>query len=477
MSGFWIALLGVGLGLYIATAWWHTRKPLPPGLKVTGPWRDASDSRLLLDETFIDADGQRHCRQQIADEWLRLIGQAQRLVMIDIFQFNDPDDSPPGCHRRVSFELLDALLARKREIPTLEIVLITDPINTAYGGHHASHLAKLRAAGAQVVVTRLSASRDPNPTWNALWRLAIRPWGNTTRNGWLPNPVGAGRVTLRSYLTALNLNANHRKTLVVDDGDGWRAMVSSANLDDSSSDYRDLALTLSGPAALDLMTSEAGIARFSGATALIVPAPPLAAPLSPAAPRLRILSEGAIRDALLHTIETAEPGETLDIETLYLSHRGMIEALLDAHRRGATVRVLLDPNKAHFGRPSPGIPNRQASRDLHEAGIAVRWSDTRGEQAHSKLLLRSGGNRPAMLLAGSANLTRRSLDNLNLELNVQLEATLAHPAIGRARDAFERHWHNTPHEHYSTTYATHADTSRLRYWRYRAMEASGWCVF
>ncbi|PMR73813.1 phospholipase D-like domain-containing protein [Billgrantia endophytica] len=477
MSGLWIVLLGAGLGLYVATAWWHSRKPLPSGLKVTGPWRDAGDSRLLLDETFLDADGQRHCRQQIVDEWLRLIGQARRLVMIDIFQFNDPADSPPDCHRRVSFELVDALLARKREMPELEIVLITDPINTAYGGHQATHLTELRAAGAQVIITRLSASRDPNPTWNALWRLAIRQWGNTTRNGWLPNPVGPGRATLRSYLAALNLNANHRKTLVVDDGDGWRAIVSSANLDDGSSDYRDLALTLSGSAALDLMASEAGIAGFSGASGLTVPTPPPAAQLSTATPRLRILSEGAIRDALLHTVETAQPGEQLDIETLYLSHRGMIKALLGAHRRGVAIRVLLDPNKAHFGRPSPGIPNRQASRDLHEAGIAVRWSDTRGEQAHGKLLLRSGGNRPATLLAGSANLTRRSLDDLNLELNVQLEATLAHPAIDRARDAFERHWHNTSHEHYSTTYAAHADPSRLRYWRYRAMEASGWCVF
>lgn len=476
MSAAWGVALGLGLALYLATAWWHSRKPLPPGLRLEGPWRDAEGARLLRDETFIDAQGRQRCRQQIVDELLGLIAQAQRLIVIDIFQLNDPEQAPPDCHRRVSAELIQALLARRREVPTLAIVLITDPINHVYGGQPAGHFETLRQAGIRVVETHLPASRDPNPSWSALWRLTMRWWGNAPRSGWLPNPVGPGKVTLRSYLASLNLNANHRKTLIADHGDTWRAVVSSCNLNDTSSHYRELGLSFAGPAALDLLASEQRIAGYSG-TPVDPPATAGVAASRRGTPRLRVLSEGAIRDALLDTIQDARPSERLDIEVLYLSHRGVIAALHDAHRRGVILRVLLDPSKAHFGRPSPGIPNRPVAGELHAAGIAVRWSDTRDEQAHAKLLLRSGGDRPAMLLLGSANFTRRSLDDLNLEANVQLEAEHDHPAMADARAAFERHWHNGPEARYSTDYAAYADRSRLRYWRYRLMEATGWCTF
>ncbi|MCG6658666.1 phospholipase [Halomonas campisalis] len=476
MSAAWMLPLGLGLALYLATVWWHSRKPLPPGLRLAGPWRGAAEARLLRDETFIDTHGRQRCRQQVVDELLALIGQARRLIVIDIFQLNDPDSAPPDCHRRVAAELIQALLARKREVPALEIVLITDPINHVYGGQPAGHFDALRQAGIRVVETHLPASRDPNPSWSALWRLTMRWWGNSPRGGWLPNPLGPGKVTLRSYLASLNLNANHRKTLVADHGDDWRAVVSSCNLNDTSSNYRELGLTFAGPAALDLLDSERQIAAYSGAS-VEVPALPPVEPPRRTAPRLRVLGEGAIRDALLETIDDARPGERLDIEVLYLSHRGLITALRKAHRRGVALRVLLDPSKAHFGRPSPGIPNRPVARELHDAGIAVRWSDTRREQAHAKLLLRSGEGRPAMLLLGSANFTRRSLDDLNLEANVQLEAESDHPAMADAHAAFKRHWHNGPEEHYSADYPAYADRSRLRYWRYRVMEASGWCTF
>nr|WP_163503862.1 phospholipase D-like domain-containing protein [Halomonas socia] len=473
----WAWTFAAALVLYLATAWWHSRKTLPPGLGVEGPWRESINPQLLLDETFVDADGQRHCRQQIFDEIFRLIGQAETLVVLDIFQFNDPADDCRDCHRRVSVALRDALLARKRQRPEVEMVVITDPINAVYGGRELSHHRQFEAAGIRVATTDLTIGRDPNPSWTALWRLCLRWLPHSHRGGWLPSPLGPGKVTLRSYLTLLNLNANHRKTLVVDEGQHWTALVSSANADDDSSDYRDVALRVSGDAALDLLASEREIATRSGVS--IDHAQPTVADTDASGhtPRLRLLSEGAIKRALLAIIDDARAGERLDIEVLYLSHRGVISALARAVARGSDVRVLLDPNHHAFGVSGSGIPNRQAAGDLLAAGIKLRWSDTHGEQAHSKLLLCHAGERPARLLLGSANYTRRSLDDLNFEADLELVANADDPIIAAARDAFERHWHNTAAEHYSIGREAYLDASRCRYWQYRLMEATGWCTF
>ncbi|MDQ7727374.1 phospholipase D-like domain-containing protein [Halomonas sp. SpR8] len=473
----WAVLTTAALALYLVTAWWHSRKHLPSGLSVEGKWRLPIAPRLLLDETFVDADGQRHCRQQIFDEIFRLIGQAEKLVVLDIFQFNDPADNRHDCHRQISVALRDALLARKHQRPEVEMVVITDPINAVYGGLELSHHQALEAAGIRVATTDLTIGRDPNPSWTALWRLCFRWLRHSPRGGWLSNPIGPGKVGLRSYLTLLNLNANHRKTLVVDEGERWTAVISSANADDGSSDYRDVAMRVSGDTALDLLASEREIAAHSGVT--IGHGQPTA-PTTDASgdtPRLRLLSEGAIKEALLAIIDNARATERLDIEVLYLCHRGVINALARAVVRGVEVRVLLDPNHHAFGVSGSGIPNRQAANDLVTAGIQLRWSDTHGEQAHSKVLLRHGGERPAHLLLGSANYTRRSLNDLNFEANVEWVAASDDPIIKSACTTFDRHWHNTNDEHYSTGPETHLDPSRRRYWQYRLMEASGWCTF
>ena len=53
-----------------------------------------------------------------------------------------------------------------------------------------------------------------------------------------------------------------------------------------------------------------------------------------------------------------------------------------------------------------------------KAGVAVRWGNTQGEQLHSKMLLLERADGTGFLLLGSANFTRRNLDDYNLELDV-----------------------------------------------------------
>lgn len=369
---------------------------------------------------------------------MALIGQAERLVVLDMFLFNDFAGAADGQDfRPLSAELTQALIERKAERPRLEAVVITDPLNTLYGGLEPAHLERLRAAGIRVVVTDLTRLRASNPLWSGAWHLGPRWLGNHHQAGWLPNPLGPGQVSLRSYLTLLNFNANHRKTLVVDRGDDWAGLVTSANPHDASSRHGNVALRFEGAAALDLLASERPVASWSGVR---LPGPvALAAPPAPVeGARLQVLTEGGIRAALLAAIEASEPGDRLDIAVFYLSHRALIEALVAAQRRGVALRVLLDPNRDAFGIEKGGIPNRPVARELHAAGVPVRWCATEGEQCHSKLLLRrpAAAEGEAELILGSANFTRRNLDDLNLETSVRLVGPAETPALHDAAAFF-----------------------------------------
>ncbi|MDZ7769051.1 MAG: phospholipase D-like domain-containing protein [Woeseiaceae bacterium] len=160
----------------------------------------------------------------------------------------------------------------------------------------------------------------------------------------------------------------------------------------------------------------------------------------------------------------------------YLSHRAIVRALVTAHERGAGLRVLLDPNRDAFGRKKDGVPNRQVALELHRAGIPVRWCNTDGEQCHGKMLVVEHADGTGTLLAGSANFTRRNLDNLNLETNVQVRRGTM-PVLADAAAFFDARWNNEPGRVYSLAYEAFADSSPLRYWRYRFMEWSGWSSF
>ena len=467
------------LALIACTALWHRYKPLPDGLAHESPLLPVQGLNLLVDDTWETADGERAMRQTIFDEALRLIGQARQLVVVDMFLFNAFQGADDASYRPLSAQLTRALVGKKQQQPDLPVILITDPINTLYGGLHSEHLERLEDAGVVVITTPLTRLRDSNPSWSGIWRICCQWLGNSNEGGWLPNPMGPGKVTLRSYLTLLNFKANHRKTLVVDEGDRWTALVTTANPHDASSAHSNLGITFQGPAVKTLLESELAVARMAGVSLPDLPAAPDAETSDSAAAQLQVLTEGAIRDALLAAIERSQRsqrGEALDVSVFYLSHRPLVKALLAAHERGVTVRVLLDPNKDAFGRQKNGIPNRQVGAELRAAGIEVRWCNTQGEQCHTKMLLRRGSERSEVII-GSANFTRRNLDNLNLESSVRVLAKTDHALMVDARSAFARRWDNHDGEKHSTDYDEYADEASWKYWVYRVMEFTGWSSF
>jgi phosphatidylserine/phosphatidylglycerophosphate/cardiolipin synthase-like enzyme len=464
------------LALVACTALWHRYKPLPDGLAHESPLLPAMGLNLLVDDTWETTDGERSMRQSIFDEALRLIGQARQLVVVDMFLFNAFQGADDASYRPLSAQLTRALVDKKQQHPDLPVILITDPINTLYGGQHSEHLERLEQAGVVVITTPLPRLRDSNPSWSGIWRICCQWLGNSNEGGWLPNPMGPGQVTLRSYLTLLNFKANHRKTLVVDEGDQWTGLVTTANPHDASSAHSNLGITFQGPAVAELLESELAVARMTGITLPDLPPAPTVDTPDTAAAQLQVLTEGAIRDALLAAIERSRSGEALDVSVFYLSHRPLVKALLAAHERGVEVRVLLDPNKDAFGRQKNGIPNRQVGAELHAAGIEVRWCNTQGEQCHTKMLLRRGSERSEVII-GSANFTRRNLDNLNLESSVRVLAKTDHRLMADARSAFTRRWENRDGEKHSTDYGVYADEAKWKYWVYRVMEFTGWSSF
>jgi hypothetical protein len=473
-----------GLLLLVVLAWigtgaWHSFKPLPEELALAGAEHHPATIEYLADDTWVDGDGERQTHQAIFDRKLELIGQAERLVVADMFLFNEfAGDANDDDMRALSAELTEALIERQRSVPDLRVVFITDPINTVYGSIESQHLQAMREAGIEVVVTDLDRLRDSNPAWSGFWRLCCQWLGNNSNGGWLPNPVGDEPLTLRGWMRLANFKANHRKTLIVDHGEDWKGLVTSANPHDASSAHSNQAVVLSGPAVLDLLTSERAIVAFSNNDALwdqpaeSNPWPPTHHDLT-----VQVLTESAIRDAVIGLLDTSGDGDEVDLSMFYLSHRGIIEALKGAAGRGASMRALLDPNEHAFGRRKDGVPNRPVAAELTRAGVEIRWCHTTGEQCHDKQLLVRFGDGRAELIAGTANYTRRNLDDLNPETALRVQGPGTESVLAKASERFDRRWYNRDDRSFSLDYAEYADNSRLRYWRYRVMEATGLSTF
>ncbi|WP_417521252.1 phospholipase D family protein [Marinobacter sp.] len=472
-----IVLALVGVGIY------HSYKPLPPGISYNGDTHPLSDAKLLTDTTIHHSDGSETRDHEIFDEILRLIGQAQSFILVDMFLFNS--SSPEGvAHRRLSEQLTQALINRKAEQPELEIVVISDPLNTLYGGSVSPWFQALRQAGISVTETNLRPLRDSNPAWSAIWRLCCQWFGNNAESGWLPNALGTEPVTIRSYLALPNFKANHRKVLVADEGDELRAFITSANPHDGSSRHSNIAISFTGPAVIDVLKSEQAVLAMSrqpntALNKLINQKISSEVTTDNAAGTIAVKTESAIRDTALEMISSAQNGSQLDLAFFYLSHRSVVAALLDAHKRGAKVRVLLDANNEAFGHQKSGIPNRQVALELHKAGIPVRWCNTLGEQCHSKLLMLHPATGPTEVLLGSANFTRRNLDDLNLETNAWVSVAPDSALATKAKSFFDRQWQSGPDSDptMSLPYEHWADDSALLYWRYRLMEATGLSTF
>jgi phosphatidylserine/phosphatidylglycerophosphate/cardiolipin synthase-like enzyme len=492
-------LLLAALTIWLVTAYWHTHKSLPDGAHVESQWYTlpSEDAKFIADVTTADAYGRPVLSHAIFDEVLQVVRSAREFLVLDYFLFNDSHGASADndlSFRPLSSELRDALIARKRVEPKLRVLFITDPINDTYGGAPSKDLQMLREAGVEVAVTDLDRLRDSNYLYSSLWRLGFQWWsGDGGGRGWLPNPFdeAPSKVTARSWARLVNFKANHRKVIIGDDGHGeLTGIISSANPHDGSSAHSNVAMKIKGSALHPLLASEIAVARFSGWTGVLGTPSMVAKPPAYLDPkdatgarsiRARVVTEGAIRDAVLDRINAATPEETIDIAMFYLSDRAIVEALLSASHRGVPVRLILDPNKDAFGHEKSGVPNRPVASELVSASdgaIRVRWYRTHGEQFHTKLAMVYGRDR-LWLTLGSANLTRRNIADYNLEANVVIEVGRGSNLSAQVLQYFDTLWNNRAPLgiEYTADFGVYADPSQVRYWQYRIMEVTGLSTF
>lgn len=470
MAGFMKLFLGGIFVIWLAGMAYGLYRPLPPGLAVAGPVHQVPAAEFLYDLSYL-RDGTVVHEQRIFKRLLAEITAAQRFVVLDMFLFNGlqgPGISGPP----LAATLAEALLKKKQQSPQVAITVITDPINTGYGSYPAVDLDRLRAGGIAVVTTDLTRLRDSNPIYSGLWRPVLQ-WFGTSGKGWLPNPFSATGppMTLRSWLTLLNFKANHRKVLVTE----RVALVTSANPHDASGFHSNIAIVAHGPIQNDLLASEAAVAAFSGAAF----APPAVAAREETGPyTVQLLTESAIKQRVVTALRAANSGESVWLAMFYLAEPEVCAALLDAAERGVTVRLILDPNKDAFGRVKNGIPNRQVAEWLvsrSNGRISVRWYDTHGEQFHSKLFLVEGREQ-GLVVAGSANLTRRNLDDYNLETSLAVSGPADSLFVTAVADYCHRLWENRGGQ-YTLPFAAYRETQKLKQWRVMLQEASGLGTF
>nr|WP_154309637.1 phospholipase D family protein [Metabacillus lacus] len=417
---------------------YHTHKDLPEGISYAGEIHQVTeeDAVFLYDLTF-ESDGELKHEQQIFERAWNLISEAEDFIIVDMFLFNgyyDEDIPFPD----LSSKLAGLLIERKEENPDMPIIFISDEVNTTYGSHASPEFEAMKAAGIPVVMSEMESLRDSNPLYSSVWRIFLQ-WFGQEGTGWLPNPFAAEapNVTLRSYLKLLNVKANHRKLIATDKG----ALIPSANPHDASGFHSNTAFEVRGNILQDIIESEKAVADYSGEH---IDFPQYQKREQGGDLELQLLTEGKILQSLLETIRNASSESEIWIGMFYLADQEVITELLNASDRGADIRLVLDPNENAFGQQKIGMPNRPVASELienSEGNIDIRWYNTEFEQYHTKMMyIRDGAD--AVVISGSANFTRRNLDDLNLENNIKLEGPAEAKPFQDVQSYFERIWNN-----------------------------------
>ncbi|AIQ49779.1 phospholipase [Paenibacillus sp. FSL R7-0273] len=462
---FWLA----GVMLY------QTHKPLPPGISYESPVYKVSDVQFWHDLTYQDGSTDGAREEQILPRILQIIEESRQFLVIDLFLFNDythkHQQFPP-----VSRELTNKLIAQKAAYPGMDIVFITDEVNTNYSSAPNHLLEEMKASGIKVVITDTDKLRDSTPAYSAVWRTFIQ-WFGQSGNGRIPNLMATGGpdITARSYLKLLNVKANHRKVVVSEN----TALISSGNVHDPSAYHSNIALEVQGPVIADILRTEQAAADLSGAGPLLGRTPEFTqaaeGPLD-----IRYLTEGKVYKYTLEAIHSAGAGDTVWMGMFYLADDAVISGLLEAAERGAEVRLLLDPNQNAFGRDKIGIPNRPVAMNLNKRSggkIAIRWYNTGKEQYHSKLLFIAKASGPSIVLGGSTNFTTRNLDDYNLENNLWVSVPQDQPLYAEMTGYFSRLWNNEDAEYSLPLEEYQSGVTWLKYIVYRIQTRLGFTTF
>lgn len=429
----WFMLI---LILIIASiAIFNKTKPLPEGLSAQSESYQTDEVTFLSDLSYFKNDQKKH-EQEIFTEVLDVINKAEQFIVVDMFLFNDYTDQKRD-FPDLSGKLTDALIKQKKKYPDLQVVFITDPVNTGYYSYDDKHLKKLKENNIEVVITNLSKLRDSNTIYSSAWRLFFQPFGQKG-TGWLPNNFSenAPKMTLRSYAKLFNVKANHRKVLATE----HNAIISSANPHNESGFASNIAFKVSGNIIHDIVEAEQAVINYSGGETMIDHKGKVQSTAGEI--DIQYLTEGKILSGILEEIKQTNDGDTIWIGMFYIANRDLIDELHKATDRGVKIKLILDPNKNAFGNSKTGLPNVPvASEMIEDNNLAIRWYDPGEDQYHTKLIYINKQSK-SVVIGGSANYTTRNLDDLNLENNLKITASTETKVIQDVDRYFNRLWDN-----------------------------------
>lgn len=436
-------------------------KRLPAGLSYESKVYYSDEVQFLSDLTYEKMNGDMTSEQEIFTEAFNMIAEAKEMIVVDMFLFNaytDQDRNFPD----LSGQLTDALIKQKQKYPNLQVVFITDPINTGYHSYEPKHLKLLEEHDIEVVLTNLNQLRDSNKLYSSVWRLLFQPFGQGGK-GWLPNPFAkeAPSITIRSYLDLFNVKANHRKVLITENN----ALVTSANPHNESGFASNIAFKVSGEIITEMIKAEQAVIDYSGGKTQIQM--PQKQSEEKGALAVQYLTEGKILKHILLEIEKAEKDDMIWLGMFYIANRGVIDALHEAAERGVKIQLILDPNKAAFGNQKTGLPNVPIASELTmNDAISVRWYHAEEDQYHTKMMYIKKQDE-SVLIGGSANYTTRNLNDLNLENDLKIVADPDAAVMQEVDAYFQRLWHNEDGK-FTLDYETNEDSLtpllKLTYW-------------
>jgi cardiolipin synthase A/B len=435
-----LAIFILFLLIYSGTIYYHVNKPLPKGLSMEGPIHYVEDVELLTDITYKNNNNNnnRRLHHEIVDTILKDIQYAEEFIVIDMFLFNK-DTNKDQPYPPLVEKLTKALLKKKQEKPSINIVFLTDRINTVYHSYPSEELNLLKQNGVKVIETDVKNLRDSNPLYSAFWRM-FGQWVKNGRNGHLPNLLAksAPKVSTLSYLELLNVKANHRKLLITEK----TAIISSGNIHNASGYHSNVAFRIHGNIMNDLLKSEESAAMLNEPIKL-----PRIAKQSERQTniKLQLLTEGKIGKHVLEEIKNTAKEDSIWIGILYLADRKVIDELKAAAERKVPIYLILDPNQNSFGNKKSGLPNIPVVAELRKAKAAkyihIKWYNTGNEQYHSKILLIERKNEHT-IISGSANFTRRNLYDFNLETALKIIAKKDTKVMKETKAYFLKLWNN-----------------------------------
>ncbi|MHA1693803.1 MAG: phospholipase D-like domain-containing protein [Candidatus Helarchaeota archaeon] len=456
------------LGIY------NSYKPLPKGISMNGKIYNISetDIKFLYDLTYNNSNGEIVYNQTIFDNIIKSIDSAKKYILIDMFLWGEGKKEP---YRNVSKEITQHLIQKKKEIPKIEIIVISDDYNTNYNSFKLSYFEDLKNNNISVIFTNGNRLRDSNLIYSPIWRTFFQILGEP-KKGWIKTPFYPKKTSIRSFLKLLNFKANHRKIMIADNGNKMYSFIISANPDASSSRHSNVGVIIKENIYKDIYESEQAVLKMSNAE---IPkwnfdfVQENNATKKPV--QVQLLTENKIKQQIINEITNTKKGEKIKIAMFYLSDRDFIKSLLDASKRGVDIEIILDPSKDAFGMSKHGIPNRPVIEELLKKSdnkIKIKYYNVHKEQFHTKLIIIIKKDKVIIVL-GSANYTRRNLEDLNLESDVKIIAPKNSQIVKEVLDYFEMIYTNKDNNHYTIETNSYPKSSLLRKLQYRFQEFTG----